>query len=174
MQVAKVTISEGAHAAAGRGDRPQLAIVGPIVEAAARVLMQMCGQPVAKGKIHRLRSSAVRGEVNAIIAVTGGIAGLVIYSMSRETACAIAGAMMEEEVTELDSIAQSAIAELANIITGQAGMALERAKIQNDMSPPMLLVGSNVAFTTFNLTRLVVPLVLPSGEFLIDMGIKET
>ena len=175
MQLAKVTISEGVHAAAGqRADKPNLAIVAPIVEAAARVLKQMCGQTVTKGTIHRIRSSQPSAEVSALIAVTGGIAGIVIYSMTRETAMGIASEMMGERVTELDSIAQSAIAELANIITGQAGISLQKAGIPNDMSPPMLLIGGGAQFATFNLTRLVVPLVLSTGEFNIDMGIKET
>lgn len=175
MQLARVTIGEGVHAAAGtRIDHPNLAIVAPIVEATARVLMQMCGQTVSKGVIHRIRSAQPSAEVSALIAVTGGIAGLVVYSMSYDTAIAIAEKMIGEPVKELDPLAQSAIAELANIITGQAGISLQRAGIMNDMSPPMLLVGRGVQFATFNLTRLVVPLILPSGEFNIDMGIKET
>ena len=175
MQLAKVTISEGVHAAAGqKADRPKLAIVAPIVEAAARVLMQMCGQTVTKGTVHRIRSSQPSAEVSALIAVTGGIAGLVIYSMSYQTALGIASEMMGEPVSELDLIAQSAIAELANIITGQAGISLQKAGIPNDMSPPLLLVGGGAQFATFNLTRLVVPLILSAGEFSIDMGIKET
>ncbi len=174
MEVARVTIREGMHAAAGQLDLPQVSIVGPIVEAAARVLRQMCRQNVAKGRIYRIRSQRTSGEVSAVIAVTGGIAGLVTYSMSRETAIAIAEAMIGEPCAELDELAQSAIAELANIVTGQAGTALQRAGIQNDMSPPLLLMGKDMSFSTFNLTRLVVPLVLDCGEFNIDMGIKLT
>jgi hypothetical protein len=36
------------------------------------------------------------------------------------------------------------------------------------------MVGAGISFATFNLTRLVVPLLLDAGEFNIDMGIKET
>ncbi len=174
MQVAKVTVAEGAREAVGAPDRPRLAIAGPIVDAAGRVLMQMCGQTVRKGLVHRLRSSRPSGEVSALIAVTGGIAGLVIYSMSLDTARRLSSAMIGEDVSELDEMAQSAIAELANVITGQAGIALQRGGIPNDMSPPVLMVGAGISFATFNLTRLVVPLLLDAGEFNIDMGIKET
>ena len=65
MQVAKVTVAEGAREAVGAPDRPRLAIAGPIVAAAGRVLTRMCGQTVRKGLVHRLRSSRASGEVSA-------------------------------------------------------------------------------------------------------------
>ncbi len=170
---AKVTVAEAAEAAATAPDRPRLELVGPFVEAAARVLQQECGEPCRRGELHRVRSPQTSRDVSALIAITGGVAGLVIYSMSNETAFELAGRMIGERVTELDAMAQSAIGELANIITGQAGIGLERNGFPSDMSPPLLLLGKGSSIATLNLTRLVVPLVLSFGEITIDIAVKE-
>lgn len=170
---AKVTVAEAALAVAEAPDRARLEFVAPFIEAAARVLLQECQETVGKGTLHRVRSPQTSNEVSALIAITGSVAGLVIYSMSRETACGFASRMIGEPIAELDAMAQSAVAELANIITGQASIALEQAGFPSDMSPPVLLLGQGSSIATFNLTRLVIPLVVSTGEFVVDLAIKE-
>jgi len=172
--LAKVTIAEGAQVAASaptEGDRIEL--VAPFVEAAGRVILQECGEVATKGHLHRVRSPQTSRDVSVLIAITGGVAGLVIYSMSRDTAIGFASRMIGEPVTAFEAMAQSAIAELANMITGQAGIGLERNGFLSDMSPPVLLMGQGNTIATFNLTRLVVPLVVSFGEFTVDIAIKE-
>ena len=172
--LAKITVAEAAKHAAEAPDRARIELVGPFIEAAARVISQECGETVTRGQLHRVRSPQTNGDISALIAITGGVAGLVIYSLTEETALGFASRMIGEPVAELDALAQSAIAELANMITGQAGIALERAGYGSDMSPPVMLVGNGSSITTFNLARLVVPLVASFGEFNIDIAIKET
>lgn len=169
-----VTVAEAARAAAEAPERMRLELVNPFVEAAGRVILQECREAVSKGQIHRVRSPQTSREVSVMIAITGSVAGLVIYSMSVETARGFATRMIGEPVGELDEMAQSAIAELANMVTGQASIALERNGFPSDMSPPVLLIGRGNTIATFNLTRLVVPLLLSFGEFTVDIAIKET
>jgi chemotaxis protein CheX len=170
--LAKITVAEAAQAAA-EAETARLELVGPFVEAAARVLSQECGEAPRRGDIHRVRSPQTNNEVSVLIAITGGVAGLVIYSMTDTTAMAIASRMIGDELSELDALGQSAIAELANMITGQAGIGLERNGFSSDMSPPVLILGKGSSIATLNLTRLIVPLVLSLGEVTIDIAIKE-
>ncbi|HMO53075.1 MAG TPA: chemotaxis protein CheX [Tepidiformaceae bacterium] len=171
--LAKITVAEAAQAAAQAPEKARLELIGPFVDAAARVIQQECQEPVARGQLHRVRSPQTSNEVSALIAITGGVAGLVIYSMTEDTARGFASRMIGEPVGELDALAQSAIAELANMITGQAGIGLERNGYSSDMSPPVLLLGKGSSIATLNLTRLVVPLVVSFGEFTIDIAVKE-
>ncbi len=171
--LAKITMAEAAQAAAQAPEKARLELIQPFVEAAARVIQQECGEQVSRGQLHRVRSPQTSNDVSALIAITGGVAGLVIYSMTQETACGFASKMIGETVHELDSLGQSAIAELANIITGQAGISLEKSGFPSDMSPPVLLLGKGSSIATLNLTRLVVPLVVSFGQFSIDIAIKE-
>lgn len=169
----QVRVDEAAKAVV-RNPRPErLEVVTPFIEAAAKVLRQECRETVDKGKLFRVRSPQTCNEVSALIAITGKVAGLVVYSMSIHTAIALAERMIGEEVNSLDAMAQSAIAELANMITGQAGIGLERAGFTSDMSPPVVLVGHGSTIATFNLTRLVIPLILSCGEIQLDLALKE-
>lgn len=170
---AKVTVAEAARRVADAPGTARLELIAPFVEAAAKVIMQECSEVVGKGQLHRVRSPQTSNDVSAMIAVTGGVAGLVIYSMSQATAMGFASRMIGEPVTELHELAQSAIAELANMITGQASIKLEASGFPTDMSPPVLLLGHGSSIATFNLTRLVVPLVVSFGEFAIDIAIRE-
>ncbi len=172
--LAKVTVAEATKAAAEAPDRARLELIGPFVEAAARVIQQECKETVQRGQLHRVRSPRTSNDISALIAITGGVAGLVIYSMTMEAACGFASRMIGEPLTELDELGQSAIGELANMITGQAGIALERNGFPSDMSPPVLLLGKGSSIATLNLTRLVIPLVASFGEFTMDIAIKET
>ncbi len=170
---ARITVAEAAQAAAEVGEKARVELIAPFVEAAARVIQQDCGERVTRGQLHRVRSPQTSNEVSVLIAITGGVAGLVIYSMSEQTAKEFASRMIGEPVREFDAMPQSAIAELANMITGQAGIALERNGFPSDMSPPVLLLGKGSSIATLNLTRLVIPLVVSFGEFNIDIAIKE-
>lgn len=172
--LAKVSVAEAARAAADAPEKARLEFVAPFVEAAARVIQQECGQTVTKGQVHRVRSPQTSNDVSALIAITGSLAGLVIYSMPGAVARAFASHMIGEPIEEFDSMAQSAVAELANMITGQASIGLERNGFPTNMSPPVLLMGSGSQLATFNLTRLVIPLVTSTGDFLVDLAIKET
>jgi chemotaxis protein CheX len=171
--LARISIAEAAKHAAEAPDTARLELVGPFVDAAARVLGQECGEAPQRGTLHRVRSPQTNNELSALIAITGGVAGLVIYSMTEDVALNVASTMIGEPLAELDALGQSAIAELANMITGQAGIALERNGFPSDMSPPVLLLGKGSSIATLNLTRLVIPLMLSFGEFRIDIAIKE-
>ena len=106
-----VSVDEAARAVASDGAAARLDLIGPFLEAAARVIQQECGETVGKGQIHRVRSPQTTNDVSAMIAMTGSVAGLVIYSMSETVARTFASRMIGEEVASLDALAQSAIAE---------------------------------------------------------------
>jgi chemotaxis protein CheX len=166
-------VSEAAQALAEEVNATRAELIAPFVEATARVLAAECKEKVEKGKVYRVRSQQTNGDVNVLLAVTGQVSGLVVYSMTTETAMGLAAAMIGEPVPEFDELAQSAIAELGNIITGQAGIGLEARGFSSEMSPPVLLVNTG-RIATFRLTRVVVPLLVSFGEFHIDIALKES
>ncbi|KAA0238679.1 MAG: chemotaxis protein CheX [Dehalococcoidia bacterium] len=171
--IGKVTVAEAARAASEAPEKARVELISPFMDASARVLAKACSEIVSRGQLHRVRSPQTSSDVSALIAITGHVAGLVIYSMPFPVACGLASKMIGEPVPEMDPLAQSAIGELANMITGQAGIALEQNGFPNDMSPPVLLIGNGSTIATLNLTRLVVPLVTSFGDFNIDIAIKE-
>ena len=102
--LAKVTVAEAAKHAAEAPETARLELIGPFVDAAARVLGQECGETPQRGTLHRVRSPQTNNELSALIAITGGVAGLVIYSMTQDVALSIASRMIGEPMRELDAL----------------------------------------------------------------------
>ncbi len=62
--------------------------------------------------------------------------------------------------------------ELGNVITGRAGVLLERGGITADIAPPMLIVGRGGVLSSLDIARIVVPLETPAGVIDLQIALK--
>ena len=148
-------------------------MINPFITAAREVLKVELGSDIERGTILLNKSAETSDEVTAMLAVTGQVRGMVLYSMSRDTACSMAGLMIGQSCEELDELAQSAIAELANMITGKAGVLLEEAEVAAEISPPALIMGAGASISTVDLRRLIVPLTTEVGPLSIHVALEQ-
>ena len=93
--------------------------------------------------------------------------------MSKESAIQFASALMGEKFEGLNALAQSGIAELGNVITGQASMRLAEAGFESNISTPSLLIGKGASISTLEYPRLVVPLTTEAGSLTIHLSLRE-
>src|SRR5438105_7304618 len=149
-------------------------VAQPFLLAAKGVLEQEIGGDIARGQISVEKGDFAAGEVTAVVGVTGALSGAVMYRMSEATALAIVGQMMNQEFKELDALARSGIGELGNVITGRAGVLLEKAGIQADIAPPMLIVGRGGILSSLDIARLVVPLHTRVGGIDLQIALKNS
>jgi chemotaxis protein CheX len=147
--------------------------VNPFIVAATEVIEAELGASAERGTLRMQKSAHTTDEVTAVVGVTGRVAGLVMYSMSEETARAIVSRVMGRAFPELDELAQSGIGELGNVITGRAGVLLAEAGYPSNISPPSLLLGREAMVTTLELNRLVFPLETSAGTLEIQVVLKE-
>jgi chemotaxis protein CheX len=147
-------------------------VAQPFVLAARGVLEQELGGEVGRGKVRVERGEFAAGEVTAVVGVTGALSGAVMYRMSEETALAIVGRMMGQQFNELDALARSGVGELGNVITGRAGVLLEKGGISADIAPPMLIVGRGGQLSSLEIPRLVVPLETSAGEIDLQIALR--
>jgi chemotaxis protein CheX len=150
----------------------QAEVAQPFVLAARGVLEQEVGGEIGRGPITVERGDFEAGEVTAVIGVTGALSGAVMYRMSEATALAIVGQMMGQAFTELDALARSGVGELGNVITGRAGVLLERAGVRADIAPPMLIVGRGGILSSLDIPRLVVPLETRVGGIDLQIALR--
>ncbi|MGI6628820.1 MAG: chemotaxis protein CheX [Bacillota bacterium] len=147
-------------------------LINPFIESAYSFLKQELGTEVTRGQLRLKESRATSGEVNVAIGVTGDAEGIAIYSMSERTAKAVAAVLIGEPVPVFDNLAESAIAEMGNIITGQAAIGLEEQGYVCKLSPPTLISGKGVVISTLDIQRLIVPLELPLGYLEICVALR--
>jgi chemotaxis protein CheX len=146
--------------------------VNPFIQAASEVLDSELGGEAQRGEVRLQKSAFTTDEVTALVGVTGTVSGLVLYSMSRATAVALASRMMGQEFAELDELAQSGIGELGNVITGRAGVLLSEAGYPSNITPPALVVGRGTMVTTLDLNRLVFTLQTEVGDLEVQLVLR--
>jgi chemotaxis protein CheX len=149
-------------------------IINPFLQAASEVLESELGSPPQRGAIGLQRSAYTSNEVTAVVAVTGEVAGMVLFAMTESTARAMVSKMMGQDFPELDALAQSGIAEIGNVITGRASSLLSEAGFTSDLAPPMLIVGRGSMISTLDVQRLVIPMETEFGQVEIQVALKLT
>ncbi|HLZ27499.1 MAG TPA: chemotaxis protein CheX [Chloroflexota bacterium] len=147
-------------------------ILNPFILAASEVLETELGSETQRGTLHVRKSAFTTNEITTLVGVTGQVSGIVLYSMSLQTAISLVSRMMGQEFTEFDALAQSGIGELGNVITGRAGVLLSEAGFQSNISPPSLVIGKGTMITTLDLNRLVFPLQTDVGEIEVQVVLK--
>ena len=147
--------------------------INPFLQAATEVLESELGSRPQRGSIGLQRSAYTSDEVTAVLAVTGAVAGMVMFAMTEETARAIVSYIMGQEFPHFDALAQSGIAELGNVITGRAAVLLAEAGYPSDLAPPMLIIGRGTMISTLDVQRLVIPIETQFGKIEIQVALKE-
>ena len=147
--------------------------VNPFLDAAFEVFESETNIRLEKGPLSVQNSSQTSQEVSVMIGVTGELHGQVIYGMSSKTAKKIASTMIGKQVVLLDTLAQSAISELGNMITGLA--TSKYSEIYNNLAitPPTLIIGTNVLISTIDIQRLYVTLESDIGNIEVSLALKE-
>jgi chemotaxis protein CheX len=147
-------------------------IINPFLQATSEVLESELGAAPQRGQIGLQRSAYTSDEVTAVVAVSGDVAGMVLFAMSEETARGVVSKMMGQEFKEFDALAQSGIAEIGNVITGRAAVLLSEAGFPSDLAPPMLLVGRGTLISTLDVQRLVIPIETEFGKIEVQVALK--
>src|SRR3954447_1465647 len=147
-------------------------VINPFLQATNEVLESELGAPPTRGQIGLQRSAYTSDEVTAVVAVTGNVAGMVLFAMSEATARGVVSKMMGQDFDEFDALAQSGIAEVGNVITGRAAVLLADAGFPSDLAPPMLLVGRGTLISTLDVQRLVIPVETEFGRIEVQVALK--
>jgi len=147
--------------------------LNPFVEAAFQVLQAETRLSISRGELNLDKDPYTTDDITVIISLVGQVMGNVIYSFNNQTAIALAGRMMEEDINSLSALAQSSIAELTNVITGRASVLLSQAGFECVISPPTFLMGKGAVISTLDYARLVVPLNTDVGSLIIHLALRE-
>ena len=147
--------------------------LNPFLEAAILVLESEIGVTVQRGQLKLDRSAATANEVTVLISMVGQVNGVVLFGLSEQTGINIVSKILDQPFDEFDSLAQSGIGELGNVITGQAGNRLADAGYDTNISPPTMVLGKGTLISTLDFERLQVPLQTEVGEVQIHLALRE-
>lgn len=147
-------------------------MINPFISAAQSVLRDMAQITTKMGKPYLKNPEYEGNMITIIVGITGEIRGQVILSLKEEVACDIAShMMMGMPVPELNDMAKSAVSELSNMILGNAATIFSTKGISVDITPPNLVMGSNLSFSVSDTKTICVPLNNENGSTLIELNI---
>lgn len=147
--------------------------LNPFVEATVEVLKAEIGVNVQRGSLSLHQSALTTDDVTVLIHLVGQVHGVVMYGMNTQTGIRFVTQILGQEFTEFDSLAQSGVAELGNVISGRATIKFSQAGYASNISPPTLISGKGVQISTLDFPRIVVPLQTNLGELTVHLALRE-
>lgn len=148
--------------------------LNPFVDAAAEVLKAEAKVTITKGNLTLQKSALTTDEVTVLINLIGQVQGVVLFGLSEKLGMSLVSKMMEQPFEKFDSLAQSGVAELGNVISGRATVMLSEAGYQSTISPPTMITGKSVQISTLDFPRIVVPLTCEYGDMVIHLALRES
>lgn len=152
---------------------PKAELIQPFVAAAAEVLRAEAGVDVKRGNLALESTAITLTEVAALVSLIGQIEGVVVFAMSESMCLALVSRMLGQNYEQLDELALSGVAELGNVISGQAATKLSKAGYQVSISVPTIIMGQGATIATVGSQRLVVPLETELGTMQIHLAVRE-
>ena len=146
----------------------------PFVEAVSEVMNIEVGVTVVKGDLELQKSSLTTNDITVLLHLVGEVYGVVLYSLSQSVGLKMVSKILGQDFREFNSLAQSGIAELGNVITGRATVKLSQAGYDTNISPPTVITGREVKISTLDFPRIVVPLKTDLGNMEVHLAVRES
>ncbi len=147
-------------------------LLNPFIQAAVEVLKAEVGAEVTRGEISMQKSSLTSDDITVLINLIGDVYGVVMYGMHKSTCLNLVSKIMGQDFTELNSLAQSGMAELGNVISGQATIRFSETGYKSNISTPTVLTGNGIEISTLDFPRIVVPLETQFGILTVHLALR--
>jgi len=145
----------------------------PFIEAFFQVLPSLGFKDVKRGGLELKDKLIATMNVIALVGLSNEVRGNVAYSMTEVTAQKIASIMMMGmPVEQFDDMAQSAVAEMANMLAASATFGLEYSGFAVSISPPTLITGRNINAMVSQVKTLAVEMTTEAGSIEVNIGLE--
>lgn len=141
----------------------------PFIKATQDILVTMAGMRASAGTPFVKKTKAVKGDVSAIIGVTGDRTGTIAVSFTRSCALALVKGMLGEDIQDILQDTQDAVGEVSNMISGQARASLADMGLTLQGSTPTVIMGEGHLIRHISANPIVaIPFSTRHGEFTVE------
>ena len=122
-------------------DKVDAKLVNPIIDAFMEVMPQMGFAMPKRLRVYLQERNVISRGVTIKVGITKQLRGNVIYNMTTDTAKYIASTMLlGVPVEKFNDMAQSAIREIANMLTARAATNIAQMGFEVDITTPELII----------------------------------
>jgi chemotaxis protein CheX len=144
------------------------------IRGATTVFGQEIGVNLSRKSLTRKNAPVPSLPVSIVIGITGGIRGQVVYSMDSNFAYAVTKAMIPNKLpSELKKLTNSAVSEVANMITGQASISLAGEDKIIHLTPPAVFSGTGMTVDFLSIPTICLSFISEIGSLEINIAFTE-
>lgn len=147
--------------------------VNPFYQATINVFKLMLDVDVMRDTSKALQQMLGDQEVGVLIEVTGDLSGYILYRFPDSMILEMVKIMSGMEINQLDSFVTSALAEVSNIISGNAVSSLFNQNYCCDIKPPRIIIEEGKPVSLQGNKILKIPLETSIGKLQIHLDLKE-
>jgi chemotaxis protein CheX len=147
--------------------------INPFIESTYHVLETMAKTKAEGGNPYIKKDKIAKGDVSAIIGLTGDVSGTISISFEEACILSILYNLFNEEVKMGDEV-KDAVGELCNMITGQARQKLEELGLNLKAGIPVLIMGKGHSIKHISDHRIIaIPFTCADSNFTIEVCFEE-
>lgn len=144
------------------------------IRSAAEVFKKEVNITLTRQQLSRKDSPIPSLPMSIILGITGSLRGQVVYSMDSSFAYEIAHALLPNRLpVDIRKFENSAVAEIANVITGQASIALAGETDKIHLTPPAVFSGQDVHVDFLSIPTISLTMLSEIGTLEINIGLLE-
>jgi chemotaxis protein CheX len=147
----------------------EIEIAKPFIKATQNILSTMAMLESRPGKPYVKKEKVAKGDVSAIIGITGDRNGTFAISFSKTCAVQLVKRMLGDDVDDLLSDVQDAVGEISNMISGHARLGLADMGLKLQGSTPSVIMGDNHVISHMTRAAVVaIPFETEFGNFAVE------
>jgi chemotaxis protein CheX len=151
-----------------------IALARPFVQATINVLAAMSGITAVPGTPFVKKDNTARGDVSAIVGVTGEKKGAVALSFSQSCAIAVVRGMLGDDIEDILTDTRDAVGEITNMISGQARASLSEMGLSLQGSTPSIIFGERHTLSfPGKATIVAIPFSTEHGDFTLEFHLEQ-
>jgi chemotaxis protein CheX len=145
--------------------------INPFLQSTAYTLIQFGEENPHIGEIVAKDAPIPTFQVGIFLGLVGDLIGEIIFSMNSQTGRGLASRMMGRTVEKLTELEHSALGEFGNIAAGGGSTRISSQGLRLNLSPPIVVVGDDVAVRTHKVKTIAVKIVTSFGDIEVNVGL---
>jgi chemotaxis protein CheX len=148
--------------------------IDPFLDGTVSVIKTMAFVEPQAGKPYLKKGNSARGDVSAIIGLTGDAIGSLALSFSEGSILKIVSNMLGEDIRELNRDIKDAVGEITNMVAGVARKHLEAEGFSIAAAIPTVVSGKDhTILHVLGGPSIIIPFTIEQGAFVVDVCLGE-
>ncbi len=141
-----------------------------IVETTEEVFSTMIFMEITAGAPLQQGKQSLGCHVSAMIGLTGDFSAMLGIHCPEKVGTAIAGAMLDMEIKEIDADVKDALGEISNMVAGGLKERFAAENKELELAIPTAISGKSYSIASSTKSnRIIIPFNVEQGQFFIEM-----